>query len=746
MKCPVCPETTLETFSASIGSFECCPNCGGLFVHQDLVAAASQDKAKCLEALQEIKTLLLPTEKWCPKCLQKLFDGRVRSRGVILTVCSSCETLWTNLAVLGQFEETIERTLRVQIDLAREARASDGASMARGASFSSSSFRIEDRQDSGLGHFFRAFARFFDRWADRFGGRESRPVPPKAIKPKTKPEKPEKKPLIREVEPAAPAPLPPKERPVPPVPLQEPIKAVRKEPETFAGPPSIEIPEFVFPEEVSTPVPPPVERQPPEPKPEPQPKPKPKLKPEPKPEPKPELKPELKPEPEPEAEPELQPQPEPEPGPEPKPEPIPEPKPELKPEPKSEPELEPAEKRDEETAELLRLMGEDSSYFSKPAPKPREDARKAPPSKPAPKLPAAKPPISKPVEKKPVPQPSSGKPGLFAKFKAAWSPPPKKTIKAVLPAKQVPAVSPTELSVPVPKASVQPPSAKPTPVPAAAPALAPVPKPAKLQKPKRPGFFAQLFAPRKPAVKAAAPVPAPAAMAKPASVPIAKLPQPQKEVAPVIKKPVPAAKKPVPSIKPKREKPPRAPVDHLALWSPWGLALTGVVSSSFRDFGFEGLPAVLWGLAGWAIGFMVRLMRLYPFKPFEESRLNDLAVLNGPDGRRGHPVILRGQLVPLDELNPKSALIFKQDEKTLVINRLGRWDILPRLFGLSNPRQLPKGDVTIKGWYRPGPNPSLEVHDVRAEKLYRKSMTKSLRWAFAVSLLILVVVIDLALD
>jgi len=228
--------------------------------------------------------------------------------------------------------------------------------------------------------------------------------------------------------------------------------------------------------------------------------------------------------------------------------------------------------------------------------------------------------------------------------------------------------------------------------------------------------------------------------------PVAQPPEPQKEAAPVIEKPVPVVKKPLPRIKPKREKPPRAPVDQLALWSPWGSALAAVVLSSFRDFGFEGMPAVLWGLAGWAIGFVVRLGRLYPFKPFEESSLNDLAALSGPDGPRGRPVILQGQLVPLDELNPKGELVFKRDEKTLAINRLGRWDIVPRLFGLSNPRQLPKGDVTIRGWYRPGPVPSLEVHDIRAEKLTRKSMVRSLRWAFAVSLLVLSVVIYLALD
>src|SRR5258708_1057493 len=114
MKCPVCPEQTLETLSAPIGNFHRSPNSNGLFISQGLVLAASQDRAICKEALEETKTLLLPTEWWCPKCSQKLFDGRVRSRGIIFTICPVCQSFWTSLPVLRQFEEGIEKTFRVQ--------------------------------------------------------------------------------------------------------------------------------------------------------------------------------------------------------------------------------------------------------------------------------------------------------------------------------------------------------------------------------------------------------------------------------------------------------------------------------------------------------------------------------------------------------------------------------------------------------------------------------------------------------
>src|SRR5690348_15842521 len=101
----------LEARSYSIGDFHRCPNSRGMFISQELLAAAGQDRAQTLAAFEETKSLLLPTEKWCPQCQQKLFDGRVRSRGVILTLYPVCQKVWTSLALLRQFDEAIEKTI-----------------------------------------------------------------------------------------------------------------------------------------------------------------------------------------------------------------------------------------------------------------------------------------------------------------------------------------------------------------------------------------------------------------------------------------------------------------------------------------------------------------------------------------------------------------------------------------------------------------------------------------------------------
>ncbi len=197
-------------------------------------------------------------------------------------------------------------------------------------------------------------------------------------------------------------------------------------------------------------------------------------------------------------------------------------------------------------------------------------------------------------------------------------------------------------------------------------------------------------------------------------------------------KPVKAAPLPKPP-KPKKEKPPKDPVDVMMVWPPWVLAILGTGSSAFRDFGFEAAPAALWGIAGWALGFMVRLSRLYPMKPFAESSLEALSAQK--DSHRVVPVLLKGQIVLAKEEDPKGNVVLKRDERAIELNRMGRWDIVPRLFGLSNPRQLLKGEVTVKGWYHPGLIPFVEVHEVRTEKTVRKSMSRSLRWASAVMIL-----------
>src|SRR5438445_11791784 len=160
MKCPSCADAMLEIISAPLGTWERCPNCSGLFIRHDIIASASQDRAKCVDAIEETKILLLPTERWCPKCLQKLYDGRVRSRGVIFSLCSTCESFWTSLPVLRQFEELVEKTLRMQMELA------DAAPSSLSGAAGTTTPPVNLAKDSAMGRPFRSSARLFDRMAD----------------------------------------------------------------------------------------------------------------------------------------------------------------------------------------------------------------------------------------------------------------------------------------------------------------------------------------------------------------------------------------------------------------------------------------------------------------------------------------------------------------------------------------------------------------------------------------------------
>jgi len=728
MKCPVCPDQILETYSAAIGNFERCPNCGGLFIHQDLIAAASQDPAKCIEALGETNVLLLPTERWCPKCLQKIYDGRVRSRAVNLSLCPACQSFWTNLPTLHQFEEAVERTLRLQIEIASAARASNPALP---LGFSSSVSTGTLYEDSGMGSFFRTFARFFDRWADRFSKTPSA-APTKAIKPvkpvkAEPPQKPVKKPLIFEAEPAAPAAMVPKIE-APPVPAA-PI-AVPEPPTVEPDSPTIEIPQFIFPEEPviqEKPAPPPIVSVP-EPEPERMPEPPAELPPEPKPVSEPVRVPE--PESKPELEPEL--------------EPIKAAIPQ--PEPKSEP-----KDADASVDELRRLMTEGPSRMEEKPPAKKPEVKKVEVKKP--EIKKAAPVSAKPAPKAiDVPQPQSTG-GFGEKLAAFFKPKPRtkpvKPVQIVKPVEPLKPIQPVKPAIPIEPVKPAEPVQLVAPV-KAVPVLVPKPQPTPVVKTPQPqgdGFMKKLFKvlnpPPRPAksVKSVKPVEPVKPIVKPIELAKPVLPvEVAKPVKPV--KPVPPAKPP----KPKREKVPKDPIDHMALWPPWALGILGVVCSAFRDFGFEVGPAVLWGLAGWSTGYMVRVARMYPFKPFHESTLKTLSEQKEFQGWRGNPVILKGDIVPAREEDPKGEAVFKQEDGTLLLNRLGRWDLIPRLFGLSNPRQLLKGEVVVKGWYRGGLTPSLEIHEVRADKTVRKSMVRSFRWASAILFLLIAIVISLALE
>src|SRR5579872_5637075 len=92
--CPSCSEQPLEITATALGTIEHCPSCGWFFVDLKTLAGYSEDKDQFYGLVAEAKKFLLPTGRDCPKGAHKLQDGRVHSRGVVLTICPRCEALW----------------------------------------------------------------------------------------------------------------------------------------------------------------------------------------------------------------------------------------------------------------------------------------------------------------------------------------------------------------------------------------------------------------------------------------------------------------------------------------------------------------------------------------------------------------------------------------------------------------------------------------------------------------------------
>ena len=499
--CPTCPEQILQTTATALGSIERCPFCGWFFVDLKTLAGYSEDQDQLNGLIAEARQFLLPTGRDCPKGAHKLQDGRVRSRGVILTLCPLCEGLWTDLNTLGRLNEALERSLRAQLETLVSTESGSAGEWRPGAD------AIAPIEDKGFAGFLRKTAHFFNGLANRFG--KPKPLP-------TPPAQPEYRPFRQEPAPAPNwAPPPPAPEPVKQPPAAAP--SAGREPAAGAVPP----PHAGGRDAPVTPVPEP-----------PRPAPKKPVIPEPPvhiPEPEPEVKPLPAPdlrvsEPAPIVEEPPKPEPEPEPEPEPQPEPQPQPKPEPLPEPKVEPRTEPLPEapvdRSEGKEEARRRILDNLGKVEQPASGAKTSA--------APK---------KWVD---LPQPESSKKSVWGRM-TGWLKPKAKPPKA--PAKST---LPTTPVVPLPE---KPPAEVPE-SPKVLPKIeAPV---AKTQPVKKPGFF-DLFKPlpkvSKPSLpvakkspEVAAPIPKIEESSEPAIVKAPDKIEMPKPKAPE-KKPVPTSKK-----------------------------------------------------------------------------------------------------------------------------------------------------------------------------------------------------------
>ena len=53
----------VDSVITALGTVEQCPNCSRLFIEEKTLAAFSEDKTECYAALEEARTLMLPTSR-----------------------------------------------------------------------------------------------------------------------------------------------------------------------------------------------------------------------------------------------------------------------------------------------------------------------------------------------------------------------------------------------------------------------------------------------------------------------------------------------------------------------------------------------------------------------------------------------------------------------------------------------------------------------------------------------------------
>jgi hypothetical protein len=686
LTCPNCAEQALESIALPKGRVERCASCSRIFIAEELVAEHSDNKEACLATLAETGILRLPTSRMCPRCQQPLCDARVRSRGMTVTLCPTCMCLWIDPTTLQRLDQSAELAIQTGIEkilhpeLVKETFLPSFSSL----STTSSSKAVAE----------------------------------------TAPAEPQGSPLA---EPVSVFPMPAPRVAEPPrrdTAVSGLFRGVAKMFEgiadRFAGhprPPSSSKPatKAAPVKEIPSPVKEAwkVEPLPPEPLPvakstEPAvAPPKPTL-----PEPV-----ELKPEPVAAAVPVI-----------PEPvvpivEPIAPPEPPV---PVTEPEPLIAAFKAAEPAPAPAPMQE---MPMAPVVIPEEQPAKVPePVVPEPRLiPVAAEVPLKPVVKKPAEtKVSMKKPGVLNKFNEWLKPKPRPASRPAAKPSAAPAIPPSTTAASVENSTPHaPPVEAEKPVAAAPvePARAPVSKPVIEEPP----------APKPEPILEPVPI-AP----EPLAVPAAAVAAPAPAIPP--SKPAPVAKK----VKVKKEKAPGSPWSaKFVRWMPFYLPAGSVLIYWMASYEFDFGTAVLMALGLWGLARLLQLLFQYPFQPFELKTVSELSATDVM-AWRGIPVEVHGQITVEGAQTARGPYRFVSEDISVAIDRFRAIDGIAQIFSVPSYASFKDQMVSIRGWYRPGGNPFIEVQEIRTEKIARKSMVRQLRWAMAglavfLSLLLLIV-------
>jgi hypothetical protein len=287
----------------------------------------------------------------------------------------------------------------------------------------------------------------------------------------------------------------------------------------------------------------------------------------------------------------------------------------------------------------------------------------------------------------------------------------------------------------------------PAPLPEEIPAPAPMPEPPReIETPKvevKAPVAPPVVEPPTPVppapVSEPAPRPAPAPMpVEPAPVASAPAPSPASMPAPV--KPAPA--KPAPAA-PKAPVPASAKAGRWIRWTPWWLGGLAFFANCFRDYGFDATLAVAWTLMAWSGGRMLRLFFLYPKANFTPATAAE-APKKIVSMWRGVPVRVEGTLKS-DPAKP-GAFVLEDASGALPVNRWTKLEVMGQIFGVAGLSSFKDLAVTLTGWMRGGPTPSLELYELNDGKRSRKSLARAVRWASTVALFLLMLALLLTTE
>lgn len=167
--------------------------------------------------------------------------------------------------------------------------------------------------------------------------------------------------------------------------------------------------------------------------------------------------------------------------------------------------------------------------------------------------------------------------------------------------------------------------------------------------------------------------------------------------------------------------------DLFLIWTPWLLAGIGILYQYISIGEWSTVDVLLYGLCGWSCGSFLRLALTYSSTPKQTGLIAEVMNLSKYRGR-GTYVQLSGKLVDGPSIGLPTSVALKDESGSTALDAYPTTAFLRRVSAISVLSKYIGDSVTIEGWYRRNPWPTIQVRVLRKDDRRAQSSTVEIAW------------------